>query len=1323
MEMLNQPTPTQHQHNISGADSIGDFIKQQQRQQPSQMSGPHQRPSIGSNILEQHAMNPATTGGDPSNRVFNDQQSSINGRLHQGNNLQMQHQSMMGVQQQHQQPNQMVSYNLVSEGSSGRLPPLTLKSSNFSTSNTVLLSNGTQCQMPSNAMDMSSVQQTQQMNHCEYDQNTITQNKVSPSMSMNEQLFDQHSLNSQQEMERQNRMNTPLQSHTDQHMVYTQSNQQNQSQIQYNGQGDMLQNQNSNHLTMNQFRSGLQSGNQMVSSFQSNQNSEQVSHLGHMDQQPPTQNSMNSVPQSQSQQRLGQLSCNSNQMSVQNQSPTNVSSSNISMNMNSSNSSFSMTPPNNNSNVTPVSSNSIPMNSNSTTQMTMQMNGASPMTKDQIDQINNMTTLDSEGSEKLLMPEPRLKQYTALKDMSTTDLRMECKKRSLPSAGTKIRLIERLSPYEMTVVEERNNKMMHEFTHKQQMYNTQVATLKAFQAKRAALQQAQNPQAGVIATPSNGTSNVMVNQARAPEGPPPKRKRIVKPKKPQEKQTTPPQAQNVITINSNQSPNMASSNGNSTVISTDYDTLLGRNTNQSSSNMGSSQNGSNVFGGNHQAGTTGIFLKDNSCFSHLGSGCRLISNNSSDDSQFNNNGRTFQNAAPPSSSNNSQMQFQSNDQLLYGGHDQISNQRNDAQAQSQSLQQSRPMNLNQQQTLGAQNMNQSISTMFNVSSSNNMHQQQQNMQQQNQNFMNAPQNGLQASPCVADQAGPSPNMPVSDPTATTSGSPVAVTMIATENKDAAELMDLETMQKLLSPATLRAREELLTQQQTRINELVNLIQKNHDTLREQQHQINLAKKQQKQRQRQNSQSAIQIDKHVNSRCIQHAIKSRQNFQMLTDLTKQQECIRTAETRLIEQLHINTATDDIARLIKQDGRTALVIVSLLHDYRQTREQNNRAKTSSEEPSVIEDKVQQEVVAKKKAPARKRNSGGGAARSNQNKKVPLVKQETETVMVQVMATSNNHSVAMHKQGVVQQASQQNVEFPKPQPPARVRTQSDVDMEDIFKTVIETSRNASKQSKSEIQHHQKQQQAQQQQQHQPQTQQTQHIQAQQQMDNEVVSLPSEVSSPMRTQSQNSVQSVYSDSSSYSRTMVYQQEESPQQMSYTLGTETESSCSPNEVHMTTNEMMQHMVMDSVSQQSDVVEILPQFEQTNIDYVLDNQQYHESMLFSEESNQEYVDNNCQGNLFDTDFPDIDQMVANMKDSNPLSCPLDDIDLNAILNCWTDESDSNQSNGPQHKQQNICNNMSYVNSNKMSQMNGDMDWDNFSGQSNIINQAFEQSQI
>uniref|UniRef100_A0A1I7U3Y0 SAP domain-containing protein n=1 Tax=Caenorhabditis tropicalis TaxID=1561998 RepID=A0A1I7U3Y0_9PELO len=1266
------------------------------------MSGPHQRPSNGSNIREQHAMNPAKTGGDPANHVFNDQTSSINGRLHQGNNMQMQHQTMMGVQQQ--QPNQMASYNLGSEGSTGRLPPLTLKSSTFTNSNTVLLSNGTQCHLQPTSMSMSSNGVQQMHNRREYDQNTL--NKVSPPMHINEQLFDQHSLNSQQEMENPIRINTPMHSHQhlDQQnmhqMVFNQQNQQPQNP--YNGQNDMLQNQ----LSLNQFQSGHQTGNKVVSSFQTNQNPEQVSHLGHMDQQPPTQHSMNSVPQSQTQQRVGQMGCNLNQMGVQSQvqSPT---SSNLSMSMSSSTSSFSITPPMKNS--SSISPNSIPNNANSTTQLIMALNNNSPITQEQLQEIQSMTTVAQDGTEILLMQEPRLKQYSGIKDMSTTDLRLECKKRALPSAGTKVRLCERLGDYEKEIIDERNNKLMQEYNHRQQMYETQAAALKAFQAKKAALLQAQNRQNGNGNNSTNCSSNtsaLLMTPTKPADGPPPKRKRVSKPKKQQqqnmENQTNQPQ--NVMSMGSNQVTNMLPTSENGTTISTDIDVLLGRNTNQSNvtgNMMNTSQNGSNVFGGQNQTGTSRYFVKDNSCFSHLDSGCRLISNNSNDETEFGSTGRTFQVAVPPPPSGNSQIHYQSNDQLLYGVPDQVSNQRNDTQSQ----QQSRPINLNQQQHLGGkQNMNQSITTMFNVSTPSSMQQQQQQgMTQSNQNFMNGTvtQKGLQASPCVADQAGPSPNMPVSDPTATTSGSPIVVSS-AVDSSEAAELMDLETMQKLLSPATLRAREELLTQQQSQINELVKLIQSNHDTLREQQQQINLAKKQQKQRQRQASQNAIVIDKHVNSRCIQHAIKSRQNLQILNELTQQQDSIRTAETRLIEQLHINTATDDIARLIKQDGRTALVIVSLLHDYRTTREQNNRAKSTNGEPNSVEDKKNVEVVAKKKAPARKRTNNG-TPKSNQNKKSAQGKQIVEIDVSQVMSPPNSQPIMIQQQPL-KQGMQQFIEFPKPQPPPRVRTQSDVDMEAIFKTVIDASRtnNKNPENQQQLSQHQ-----------------------QQQYDNEVISLPSEVSSPMRAQSQNSVQSIYSDGS-YTRTMNYQQEESPQQMSYTMGTETESSCSPNDVQIIPNEIIQQEIQNEASQQPEIVEILPHIERTSIDYELDNHQYHETMVFDEDSNQEYIDT-CQNNRFDSDFPDIDQMVANMRDSDPLNCPLDDIDLNAILNCWSDDCDSKQISGNQVNAANVngvCSEMSYNPSgsmNEMSHFNEDMDWNSYSTQSDIINQAFEQS--
>ena len=51
-----------------------------------------------------------------------------------------------------------------------------------------------------------------------------------------------------------------------------------------------------------------------------------------------------------------------------------------------------------------------------------------------------------------------------------------------------MRLCERMALYENEILDERNHQLMQEFTHRQQMYEAQSATLKAFQAKKALLQ-------------------------------------------------------------------------------------------------------------------------------------------------------------------------------------------------------------------------------------------------------------------------------------------------------------------------------------------------------------------------------------------------------------------------------------------------------------------------------------------------------------------------------------------------------------------------------------------------------------------------------------------------------------------------------------------------------------------------------------------------------------------------------------------------------------------------------------------------------------------
>ncbi|EFO82195.1 hypothetical protein CRE_00752 [Caenorhabditis remanei] len=800
MEMLNQSisTPAQQQNNINGTDmiSIGSYIKQQQRQQPSQMSGPHQRPSNGSNNFEQHAMIPATTGGDPANRVFNDQKSSINGHLHQNNSLQMPHQSMMEVQKNNQQSNAMMPYKVVNAGNSGRLPPLTLNSNNYSKNISVRLNNGAKDHNQSTFLN-ASIQSQPQMNHCEYNQTTITHNHVSSSLPMNEQLFDQQSGNSQQNMEASIRMNTPLPPHQHvdqqtQHVTYHEQNthiQQQPDQTRYIRIADQNPNVSTPSMPMNQsqFQPALQTGNQMISSFQVNQTQEQVPHLSHMDQPPPTQHSMNSVgvPQSQPQQRLGQTGCNSNHLTVQNQSPANVPSNMSISSISSTSSGFSNNSAHKNSTNPMMSPTSIPMNANSTTQLLMAITNNSPITSEQLQEIQNMTSTAPDGTEvrttgsihnnfvlkMLLMQEPRLKQYGSLKDMSTTDLRLECKKRKLTSTGTKMRLCERMALYENEILDERNHQLMQEFTHRQQMYEAQSATLKAFQAKKALLQVQNSQTAGSVSNggSTSGTaqsssenstlSHAMNNHNKTSEGPPAKKKRVSRPRKPAQpkvqKNAVKPQL--IIPNASNQMSNLAPvSNDNNTP--TDIDVLLGRSNSQPSMNFGnvgnnqnhqSGQNSAPVFGnGTSQTpGSTGFFMKDNSCFSHLGSGCRLISN-SNDESQnsYGGTARAFQATVPPPPENAQIQLQQQNEQQMYNGPKQTVQQRMDSQPQQQqqqqSVAQSRPINLNQRNlqlnwgfktnvaTISEQMISNPNQAMYTISTPTTMQQQQQQQQQQ-----------------------------------------------------------------------------------------------------------------------------------------------------------------------------------------------------------------------------------------------------------------------------------------------------------------------------------------------------------------------------------------------------------------------------------------------------------------------------------------------------------------------------------------------------------------------------------------------------------------
>lgn len=84
---------------------------------------------------------------------------------------------------------------------------------------------------------------------------------------------------------------------------------------------------------------------------------------------------------------------------------------------------------------------------------------------------------------------------------------------------------------------------------------------------------------------------------------------------------------------------------------------------------------------------------------------------------------------------------------------------------------------------------------------------------------------------------------------------------------------------------------------------------------------------------------------------------------------EQQNLTTTEQKLQEELHVEQAVQDIVRLIKQDARTALLIVQLLRRYQLERSQvgtmpskvlaKSTSKLSAIELMCIEQKLLKEV----------------------------------------------------------------------------------------------------------------------------------------------------------------------------------------------------------------------------------------------------------------------------------------------------------------------------------------------------------------------------
>lgn len=244
---------------------------------------------------------------------------------------------------------------------------------------------------------------------------------------------------------------------------------------------------------------------------------------------------------------------------------------------------------------------------------------------------------------------------------------------------------------------------------------------------------------------------------------------------------------------------------------------------------------------------------------------------------------------------------------------------------------------------------------------------------------------------------------------------------------------------------------------------------------------------------------------------------------------------------------------------------------------------------------------------KAPARKRNNAGKV--NNQTKK--NLQQTADVEVVQVVTNNNDQA---------QKGPEKQTDFSQIRTPGD--STSDINMDAIFEIVINPS--DSGKNKKAVENTQV---------------------AQQHFDNEVISLPSEGSSPNQMQTLNSMQSGFSDG--FNTKNIVFHENSPQQVTVTyishVDSGNSSTYSPDNMFNTqTEQIQQHF---SMSKQPETMEILPQLEQHSIDQELGNQ-FPDTLHFSEDSNQGFFDQNCQNNFDESVMYSetaFDQLVADFQ--------------------------------------------------------------------------------
>ncbi|EYB87484.1 hypothetical protein Y032_0262g581 [Ancylostoma ceylanicum] len=303
---------------------------------------------------------------------------------------------------------------------------------------------------------------------------------------------------------------------------------------------------------------------------------------------------------------------------------------------------------------------------------------------------------------------------------------------------------------------------------------------------------------------------------------------------------------------------------------------------------------------------------------------------------------------------------------------------------------------------------------------------------------------LQGSPRTADLAGDSPHMP-------NSGQSEAISETGDGTID--NPITFDDPSSILTPAALSMHEEMLRAQQKKVETLLEELAKSQAHLKQEQQLILTAKKAQQRLREQQRENATNREReqwlreldvgHINKQHIQHFLQHKKQQAALQRHSMEHNRLTTTEARLQEELHVEQAVQDIVRLIKQDPRTALLIVQLLRRYQLERNAEQQQASSPDTDKVSQanspaSAVQEPIETTYEIPPH------NFEQQNQKPNIIEDDQQLQSVIIcdaSGMQLNHDQTVVYHQNGRIIQEG-------KPQT---------VDMEEIFKSVLEDASRA--------------------------------------------------------------------------------------------------------------------------------------------------------------------------------------------------------------------------------------------------------------------------